>query len=145
MQILTIDFETFYSQKFSLSKMTTEEYVRDSEFEVIGVSVKVDAGETKFFSGPKAATKMFLERFDWDNAIAVAHNAVFDMAILNWHFDIRPKRIVDTLSMLSQFSGSAVAHFGRIRIHASTNCRACTAFSVGAITPIASWTVITTR
>jgi DNA polymerase len=24
---------------------------------------------------------------------------MFDMAILNWHFDIRPKRIVDTLSM----------------------------------------------
>jgi len=105
MHVITIDFETFYSQKFSLSKMTTEEYVRDSEFEVIGVSVKVDAGEAKFFSGPKAATKMFLDRFDWDNAIAVAHNAVFDMAILNWHFDIRPKRIADTLSMLRAIDG----------------------------------------
>jgi DNA polymerase len=104
-QIITIDFETFYSQKFSLSKMTTEEYIRDPQFEVTGVSVKVDAGETKFFSGPKAATKMFLDRFDWDNAIAIAHNAVFDMAILNWHFDIRPKRIVDTLSMLRAIDG----------------------------------------
>ena len=85
--------------------MTTEEYVRDSQFEVTGVSVKVDAGETKFFSGPKAATKIFLDRFDWDNAIAIAHNAVFDMAILNWHFDIRPKRIVDTLSMLRAIDG----------------------------------------
>lgn len=105
MNVITIDFETFYSQKFSLSKMTTEEYIRDSEFEVIGVSVKVDAGEAKFFSGPKAATKMFLDQFDWGNAIAVAHNAVFDMAILNWHFDIRPKRIVDTLSMLRAIDG----------------------------------------
>ena len=105
MNVITIDFETFYSQKFSLSKMTTEEYVRDSQFEVTGVSVKVDAGETKFFSGPKAATKIFLDRFDWDNAIAIAHNAVFDMAILNWHFDIRPKRIVDTLSMLRAIDG----------------------------------------
>ena len=81
--IIVLDFETFYSQKFSLSKMTTEEYIRDPQFEVTGVSVKVDAGETKFFSGPKAATKMFLSKFDWDNAIAVAHNAMFDMAILN--------------------------------------------------------------
>jgi DNA polymerase I-like protein with 3'-5' exonuclease and polymerase domains len=105
MNVITIDFETFYSQKFSLSKMTTEEYIRDPQFEVTGVSVKVDAGETKFFSGPKAATKMFLDRFDWDNAIAIAHNAVFDMAILNWHFDIRPKRIVDTLSMLRAIDG----------------------------------------
>jgi hypothetical protein len=42
MNVITIDFETFYSQKFSLSKMTTEEYVRDSQFEVIGVAVRVD-------------------------------------------------------------------------------------------------------
>ena len=105
MNVITIDFETFYSQKFSLSKMTTEEYIRDSEFEVTGVAVKVDAGEAKFFSGPKAQTKRWLDQFDWDNAIAVAHNAVFDMAILNWHFDIRPKRIVDTLSMLRAIDG----------------------------------------
>jgi DNA polymerase len=105
MNVITIDFETFYSQKFSLSKMTTEEYIRDPQFEVTGVSVKVDSGEAKFFSGPKAATKMFLDQFDWDDAIAVAHNAVFDMAILNWHFDIRPKRIVDTLSMLRAIDG----------------------------------------
>ena len=37
MKILTIDFETYYSQTYSLSKMTTEEYVRGDEFEVIGV------------------------------------------------------------------------------------------------------------
>jgi DNA polymerase len=30
---------------------------------------------------------------------------MFDMAILNWHFDIRPKRIVDTLSMLRALDG----------------------------------------
>jgi len=35
-----------------------------------------------------------------DNSVAVAHNAMFDMAILNWCYDIRPKRIADTLSML---------------------------------------------
>ena len=105
MNVITIDFETFYSQKFSLSKMTTEEYVRDPQFEVTGVSVKVDSGEAAFFSGTKAATKKFLDRFPWDDAIAVAHNAVFDMAILNWHFDIRPKRIVDTLSMLRAIDG----------------------------------------
>ena len=97
MQIITIDFETFYDRAFSLSKITTEEYIRDELFEVIGVGVKVDDGETQWFSGPYQQTKKFLEQFDWANAVAVAHNAMFDMAILNWHFDIRPKRIVDTL------------------------------------------------
>ena len=46
MNILTIDFETYYSRDFSLSKMTTEEYIRSPHFEVIGVAVKVNDGET---------------------------------------------------------------------------------------------------
>jgi DNA polymerase I-like protein with 3'-5' exonuclease and polymerase domains len=105
MQIITIDFETYYDRAFSLSKMTTEEYVRDSQFETIGVAVKVDDGEAQWFSGTKAQTGEWLDQFPWDDAVAVAHNAVFDMAILNWHFDIRPKRIADTLSMLRAIDG----------------------------------------
>ena len=105
MTILTVDIETFYDRAFSLSKMTTEEYIRDDLFEVIGVGVKVDDGETQWFSGTKAQTKAWLDQFDWANAIAIAHNAMFDMAILNWIFDIRPKRIADTLSMLRALDG----------------------------------------
>ena len=105
MNILTIDFETFYDRSFSLSKMTTEEYIRDEMFEVIGVSVKRNDEPAVWFSGTKAKTKAWLDQWDWDNAIAVAHNAMFDMAILNWTFDIRPKRIVDTLSMLRAIDG----------------------------------------
>ena len=74
-------------------------------FEVIGVSVKRNDEPAVWFSGTKAKTKAWLDQWDWDNSIAVAHNAVFDMAILNWHFDIRPKRIVDTLSMLRAIDG----------------------------------------
>ena len=102
---LTIDFETYYSQQYSLSKVTTEEYVRDSRFEAIGVAVKVDDGETQWFSGTRKRTKAWLDQFDWANSIAIAHNAMFDMAIMNWRFDIRPKRIVDTLSMARAIDG----------------------------------------
>jgi DNA polymerase len=105
MNILTIDFETYYSQTFSLSKLTTEEYIRDPQFETIGVSVKRNDEPAMWFSGPKAQTRGFLKLYDWDNSIAVAHNAMFDMAILNWVFDIRPKRIADTLSMLRAVDG----------------------------------------
>ena len=105
MNILTIDFETYYDRSYSLSKVTTEEYTRDEIFEVIGVSVKRNDDPAVWFSGTKAKTKAWLDQFDWGNAIAVAHNAMFDMAILNWHFDIRPKRIVDTLSMLRAIDG----------------------------------------
>ena len=105
MSVITIDFETYYDRGFSLSKMTTEEYIRDELFEVIGFAVKVDGWRTEFFSGTKAYLKSCLDKYDWANSIAVAHNAMFDMAILNWHFDIRPKRIADTLSMLRALDG----------------------------------------
>ena len=108
MDLITIDFETFYSKDFSLSKMTTEEYIRSPEFETIGVSVKVGSEDAEWFSGTKEQTKKFLQKFDWDNAIAIAHNAMFDMAILNWHFDIRPKKIADTLSMARPIHGTEV-------------------------------------
>jgi DNA polymerase len=107
--ILTIDFETFYDRGFSLSKITTEEYIRDPRFETIGVGVKKDDGYTVWFSGTKKQTKNFLDQFPWGDSVAVAHNAVFDMAILNWCYDIRPKRIVDTLSMARALGHGSVS------------------------------------
>lgn len=106
MSIITIDFETYYDAKFSLSKLTTEEYIRDPRFEVIGVAVKVEDGLTQWFSGTKAQTRRWLlEEFNWANSIVVAHNAMFDMAILSWHFGIKPKRIADTLCMARAIDG----------------------------------------
>jgi DNA polymerase len=108
MKIITLDFETFYSQTFSLSKMTTEQYIRSPEFEVIGVAVQVDDGEPVWFSGTKEQTKGFLSGLALQDNLVVAHNAVFDLAILSWHFDIKPKAIVDTLSMARAIHGTEV-------------------------------------
>jgi DNA polymerase len=108
MKIITLDFETYYSQTFSLSKMTTEEYIRSPEFEVIGVAVQVDEGEPVWFSGTKEQTKGFLDGLDLQVNMVVAHNAVFDLAILSWHFGIIPKAIVDTLSMARAIHGTEV-------------------------------------
>ena len=40
MNLITIDFETYYDKNYGLKKYTTEEYIRDDKFEVIGVAVK---------------------------------------------------------------------------------------------------------
>lgn len=106
MQVLTIDFETYYDSEFSLSKITTEEYVRGDKFEVIGVSVQVDDGQPKWFSGTRSETKQFLLGFEFDKHIAVAHNATFDAAILSWYFDIAPRVWFDTLSMARAIHGT---------------------------------------
>ena len=108
MNIITLDFETYYSQTFSLSKMTTEEYIRSPEFEVVGVAVQINDGAPEWFSGTRAATKAWLASFELENNLVVAHNAMFDIAILSWHFDIRPKAIVDTLSMARAVHGTEV-------------------------------------
>ena len=111
MKVVTLDFETYYDQMFSLSKLTTEEYIRDERFEVIGVSVQVSdscLSPSTWFSGTKEQTKEFLDSYDWSDCAAIAHNAVFDMAILNWHFGIKPARIIDTLSMARAIHGTQV-------------------------------------
>ena len=96
MDVLVIDFETYYDKQYGFNKLTTEEYVRDDRFEVIGVAVKRNNEPTVWFSGTVKKTQDFLDTFDWYNSVAVAHNAKFDMAVLNWLFGIRPKKIADT-------------------------------------------------
>ena len=111
MDLITIDFETAYTSKdLGFKTQTTEEYVRDPRFEVIGVSVQVGAGQPEWFSGTLGETDEWLRQFDWANSMALAHNALFDMAILNWHFDIRPKAIADTLSMARAIHGTEVGN-----------------------------------
>jgi DNA polymerase len=109
MDVITVDFETYYDRAYSLSKITTEEYVRHDNYETIGVSVKVNDGKTLWYSGPDSGVRTFLGQFDWEHSTAVAHNAVFDMAILSWRYDVRPKRIMDTLSMARALGHGSVS------------------------------------
>jgi DNA polymerase len=105
MNILTIDFETYYSRDFSLTKSTTEEYVRSDLFQTIGVSVKENDGEAKWFSGTHEEILDFLSSYKWSSSFALAHNAMFDSAILSWRFGIFPMAWLDTLSMARATDG----------------------------------------
>lgn len=105
MHILTVDFETYYDRDLGFAKQTTEEYVRDPRFEIVGVAVQVDDDEPEWFTGTKDEIGEFLLRYNWADCYALAHNAIFDGAILNWHFDIRPKAWLDTLSMARPIHG----------------------------------------
>jgi DNA polymerase I-like protein with 3'-5' exonuclease and polymerase domains len=109
MKLITIDFETFYSADIGFAKQTTEEYVRDPQFHVIGVAVKVDNEETQWASGTHEELATWLNTFDWAGSIALAHNAMFDGFILNEHFNIRPKFWADTLCMGRAICGVEVS------------------------------------
>jgi len=111
MNLIVLDFETYYTTKdLGFKTQTTEEYVRDPRFEVVGVAVKVNNEPTQWCSDSLDEIDLWLHQFDWDNSMVVAHNAMFDMAILNWHFDIRPKAIADTLSMARAINGIEVGN-----------------------------------
>jgi len=99
MNLITLDFETYYAQDFSLSKLTTEEYIRNKKFEVIGVGVKIDEGVTKWFSGSHLDTQKYLSTLPWKDSALLCHNTMFDGAILAWKFGIKPKFYYDTLCM----------------------------------------------
>ncbi len=108
MNILTIDFETAYGGTLGFKTQTTEEYIRDSRFEVIGVAVQVNDGEPVWFSGSHQELHQFLTPFDLPNHLVLAHNAPFDGAILNWIFGMKPKGFLDTLSMGRALHGTEV-------------------------------------
>lgn len=97
MDIYTIDFETYYSREYSLSKITTERYVRDPQFEAIMMGIKKNNGPVKWI--PKNLIGPFLKAVDFSKSAILCHNTAFDGAILSWHYGVRPKLWLDTLSM----------------------------------------------
>lgn len=97
MNLVTLDFETYYSRDYSLSKMTTEEYVRHPEFEVIGVAIKQGDLPTMWVDQPDV--ERALKSIDWSTSMVLAQNTLFDGAIMAWHYGINPKAWADTLGM----------------------------------------------
>ncbi len=81
MDIVTIDFETYYDKDYSLSNITTEAYVRDPRFEVIGVGVKVNDYPTDWYTGSDPGK--FLRSLDYSKRDILCDNPVLGGAILS--------------------------------------------------------------
>lgn len=101
MDIITLDWESYYdpASKYSLSSMTTEDYVTDPRFEEILVSGKRNGGRTDWFSGSRSELGEWLGQWDLPNNALLAQNTRFDGLILAVHYGIIPKFYLDTLAM----------------------------------------------
>jgi len=119
--IVTLDFETFFDDGYTLSKMTTEHYVRDPRFKAHGAGIRWPDGRVEWFDdGAHCTLRNKLRGIDWDKTACLAHHAHFDGLILNHHYGIRPAFWFDTLSMaralignhLSAGLGSLAEQFG---------------------------------
>lgn len=98
-KLITIDFETYYDQEYSLSKISTEEYVRSPLFEVIGFAYKIDNEPTTWITGDAGFIRNALMALPWSESLVLAHNTMFDGAIMSWLYGIKPMGWLDTMSM----------------------------------------------
>lgn len=95
---IILDFETYYDDEYSLSKMTTEEYIRDPRFQSIGMSIKHE-GTTEFYRGEMWRPRLNELMSTYPHSPVGSHNAMFDAGILGLRYNIHPKNIADTMSM----------------------------------------------
>jgi len=111
-RILTIDFETYWDTKigFTLSKMTTEEYVRDESFKSFGACVHEYGSDEPIRWYRDAELREYLNGIDWERTAVLAHNAQFDVSIMEWVYGVRPTFIFDTLSMARALRGVEVGN-----------------------------------
>ena len=111
-KIITIDFETKWNSKsgYTLSKMTTEEYIRDAQFKAYGACIKEygDKCPATWYNGTQLHDA--LSMYDWSRTAILAHNAQFDVTILEWVYDVHPCFIFDTLSMARALRGVEVGN-----------------------------------
>ena len=109
--ILTIDFETRWdSKEYTLSKMTTEEYIRDDRFKAFGACIHELGSDrvTQWYGGDEL--HRILPTYDWTKTAVLAHNAQFDVAILSWVYGVQPAFIFDSLSMGRALRGVEVGN-----------------------------------
>ena len=110
-RILTVDFETYWNSKtYTLSKMTTEEYIRDKSFNAFGCCFHEygTGDEIQWIRGDDLPE--YLSGIDWGRTAVLAHNAQFDVSILSWKYGVTPAFIFDTLSMARALRGVEVGN-----------------------------------
>jgi DNA polymerase I-like protein with 3'-5' exonuclease and polymerase domains len=104
-----LDIETYYDKDYSLKKMSTQEYIHDPRFKVHGIGIAIGRNPPRWFKEPYITP--LLQRMVPGN-VAVGHNiSGFDAAILEWHYKLKPRFIIDTLAMSRALIGE------RLRSH----------------------------
>lgn len=106
--IITVDYETYWSSQVNLSKLTPIEYIDHPEFEVVSCAIKHNDGPSEVYFG-EAEISDVLEGIDWSKAALLAHNgAEFDHLISAQRFFVKPKLWLDTLQMARPLHGMTV-------------------------------------
>lgn len=117
-RIMILDAETRWSRRaadwcpdtYTLSGMTTEEYVRSDLFKAFGFGYKYFGEEGAAVWVRYQQLDEFFDSIDWSTTAVCCHNAMFDVAILTWIYGKVPAFIFDTLSMARALRGLEVGN-----------------------------------
>ncbi len=95
--LITLDFETYFDTKVSLTKLTTMDYVRHEKFKVWGVGIKINDGPTEWYGEDEA--ELAIQDINWPGATLICHNTPFDGYILTQYYKYKPAYYIDTAAM----------------------------------------------
>lgn len=99
MQLITIDFETYWAKDLSLrsKELNMSEYVLDDRFSIHMMGIKIDDRPVKVVPGDRVLEE--LNKINWSESALLCQNTAFDGFILSQHFNVVPAFYYDTLSM----------------------------------------------
>ena len=114
MNVLTLDFETYYDHVYSLKKLTIPRYVLDPRFRIHGLAVRHPDGLKEFRADVSAALAELQTRFgrNLDRITVLVHNAYFDLYVLRHRFGISVRHFVDTMLLSYHIHGRRGADGG---------------------------------
>ena len=106
--IVTLDFETYFSQEYSLrsTAFNTSEYIRNPDFKAQCVGIKIGTQPVAWFRDRDVAAA--IRSIDWSAAALLAHHTAFDGFILSHHYGVVPAYYLDTLSMARALHSNAI-------------------------------------
>ena len=96
-EIITLDFETYFDQDYTLKKLATSEYIRDERFKAQCVGIKI--GTENVIWIPDKHVEEALNSIDWGSYAVLAHHTQFDAFILTERYGITPAYYLCTMSM----------------------------------------------
>ena len=110
--VVILDFETYFDSDFSLTKLSTIEYITDDRFEFTGVgTASGPAFCPSFVPFPAVMVKALQKVYgkNLEGATLVVKNAKFDVTVLTERFSINPPFIID-VDDLARHYDSRISH-----------------------------------